>query len=119
MRVEIRKGHCVDVIRRELDDTEQHAIAAELAAQGIRVEPVIDVYHVLHLWPAAPLSTVAADTAIRAFADATDCRIHFHDQRPKPAPVCLLCPASGELTHGLCGACAGRLGWSNTEEFTA
>jgi hypothetical protein len=110
MRVAIHQGHVVDVIRCELDDGEQHRIAAALAEQGIRVEPVVDVFHTLHLWPAGPLSTVAADTAIRAFAAATDCRIHYHDRRPALAPVCLLCPASGELTHGLCDGCAARIG---------
>lgn len=78
MRTEIRDGHCVDVIRRELGDTEQHRIAADLAVQGIRVEPVVDVYHVLHLWALEPVTTADEVRALRAFKDRTDCRVDWH-----------------------------------------
>lgn len=83
MRVEIRNDHVVDVIRRELDDTEQHRIAAQLAEQGIRVEPVIDVYHVLHLWALEPTTTADEVRALRAFKDRTDCRVDWHDMTTK------------------------------------
>jgi hypothetical protein len=105
-RVEILGGHVVDVIRRELSDFEQIDIAATLAGQGIPVVPVVDIFHTLHLWPQAPLSTAAADQAIRAFKAVTDCRIDYHDPRPPVAPSCLLCQAEGgRLTHGLCDGC--------------
>jgi hypothetical protein len=79
VRVEIRNDHVVDVIRCELDDDEQHRIAAALAEQGIRVEPVIDIYHVLHLWALAPCSTAQEVRALTAFHDATDCRLAWHE----------------------------------------
>jgi hypothetical protein len=106
MRVEILEGHVVDVIRCELDDFAQISIAATLAEQGIPVVPVVDIFHTLHLWPQAPLSTTAADQAIRAFKAVTDCRIDYHDPRPPVAPSCLLCRAEGgRLTHELCDGC--------------
>lgn len=78
MRTEIRNGHCVDVIRCELDDGEQHRIAAALAEQGIRVEPVVDVFHTLHLWALQPVTTRQEVRAVAAYRNATDCRIDFH-----------------------------------------
>jgi hypothetical protein len=78
MRTEIRDGHAVDVIVRELDDQEQHRIAVDLAAQGIRVEPVLDPFHVLHLWALTPCTTEQEVQALTAFRARTDCRLAWH-----------------------------------------
>jgi hypothetical protein len=78
MRNEIRHGHVVDIIRRELDDHELADIAAVLAQQGIRVAPVVDVYHTLHLWALAPMTTRQEVRAVAAYRNETDCRIDWH-----------------------------------------
>lgn len=78
MRTEIRNGHAVDVLRRELDDNEQQRIAIALAEQGIRVAPVVDVFHVLHLWALAPVTTAQEVTALAAFHAKTDARLAWH-----------------------------------------
>jgi hypothetical protein len=78
VRTEIRDGHAVDVILCELDDQEQHRIAVDLAAQGIRVAPVLDPFHVLHLWALVPLSTEQEVQALAAFHARTDCRLAWH-----------------------------------------
>ena len=78
MRTEIRNGHAVDVLRRELDDNEQQRIAVALATQGIRVAPVVDVFHVLHLWALEPCDVEQEVRALRAFALAIDARLAWH-----------------------------------------
>lgn len=78
MRVAIRNGHAVDVLRRELDDNEQQRIAIALAEQGIRVAPVVDVFHVLHLWALEPVTTAQEVTALTAFHAETDARLAWH-----------------------------------------
>lgn len=78
MRTEILNGRVVDVIRRELDDNEQQRITIALAAQGIRVAPVVDVFHVLHLWALEPCDTRQEVRALAAFRERTDCRLAWH-----------------------------------------
>lgn len=79
MRTEIIRGHVVDIIRRELDDNEQHQLAADLAAQGIRVAPVVDIFHTLHLWAMTPCTTRQEVRALAAFRARTDCRLAWHE----------------------------------------
>lgn len=71
-------GHVVDRIAHELTDAETLRITTALAVQGIRVEPVVDVYHVLHLWALAPVTTRQEVRAIGAYRQVTDCRIAWH-----------------------------------------
>ena len=78
MRVEIRNDHVVDVIRRELDDTELAEIAAALAWLDIKVCPVVDVFHTLHLWALAPTTTAQAVRVVASFQRCTDCRVAWH-----------------------------------------
>jgi hypothetical protein len=72
-------GRVIGVIVRELDDDQAHRITAALGEQGIRVEPIVDVYHVLHLWALAPTSTAQEVTALAAFSAETDCRLAWHE----------------------------------------
>jgi hypothetical protein len=78
MKTAIIDGHVVETPARELSDTDAHRITAGLAEQGIRVEPVLDVFHLLHIWALADMSTREEITAIGAFRDATDCRLVWH-----------------------------------------
>lgn len=67
-----------EIVAHELTDREASAITKGLAKQGIRVEPVIDPFHVLHLWAKTALTIHQATVAIRAFAAVTDARIAWH-----------------------------------------
>jgi Fe2+ or Zn2+ uptake regulation protein len=113
-------GHVHDVIAHEPTDAELADITAGLAAQGVHIAPVVDVYRVLHLWPEGELPTVLANRAVRAFLAVTDCRVEYHDPRPPIAPSCLLCKAEGvELTHDLCPSCGQAFRLTPTTEKTA
>lgn len=74
-------GRTQEIVTRELTHREQHSITKQLAKQGIRVEPAIDAFHVLHLWAKEQLSTAQEVTAIGAFKQVTDARIDFHPKR--------------------------------------
>lgn len=78
MTLAILNGHVVDRPVRELTDRDAHLVTATLAAQGIHVEPVVDVWHVVHLWAAAPVTTEQEVRALYAFHEVTDCRLAFH-----------------------------------------
>lgn len=71
-------GRPVDVVAHELTTSEAATITAALAEHGIRVEPVIDIYHVLHLWARQPVTTAEEVHLLRAFAARTDARLVFH-----------------------------------------
>jgi hypothetical protein len=75
---EIRDGHVVDRIAREITDAEAHRITIALAAQGIRVEPVVDAHHVLNLWAKTPCTTAQEVVALAAFKAVTDARLAWH-----------------------------------------
>jgi hypothetical protein len=78
----ILNGHVVERPVRELTDTDAHLVTATLAAQGIHIEPVVDVWHVVHLWATRPVTTEQEVRAIRAFRDVTDCRLAWHGAVP-------------------------------------
>ncbi len=64
---------------RELTDAEQTAVAQRLlVAEGVHVQPVMDIYHVLHLWALTPCTTEQEVRVIAAFRTATDCRLAWH-----------------------------------------
>lgn len=71
-------GRVVEQVTHELTDTDQTQVTAALAAHGIRVEPVVDVFHVLHLWALAPVTTRQEVEALRAFRAVTDARLIWH-----------------------------------------
>jgi hypothetical protein len=71
-------GHVVDVIAHELTDRETAELTAALAAAGIRVAPVTDIYHVLHLWALQPTTTAQEVAVLAAFGKVTDCRLAWH-----------------------------------------
>ena len=71
-------GRTIDVVTHELTDAEAARITATLAELGIAVAPVIDIYHVLHLWAQQPLSTRQEVTLLRAFWAETDARLVLH-----------------------------------------
>lgn len=71
-------GRVVGIVVRELDDDQAHRITTALAAEGIRVEPVVDIDHVLHLWALGPVSTEQEVRALNAYAAETDCRLAWH-----------------------------------------
>lgn len=71
-------GRVVERVTRELSDADQARITQALAEHGIRVEPVIDVLHVLHLWALQPTTTRQEVEAIAAYSAATDARLFFH-----------------------------------------
>lgn len=74
----IRDGHAVDIPARELTDADAHAVTVALAAEGIRVEPVVDPAHVVHLWAKTPVTTSQEVHVLAAFKAVTDCRLAFH-----------------------------------------
>lgn len=78
MTLAILNGHVVETHVRELTDHDAHLVTATLAAQGIHVEPVVDVFHVVHLWAKSPTTTAQKVCAIAAFRDVTDCRLACH-----------------------------------------
>lgn len=67
-----------EIVAHELTHREAAAITQALARQGIRVEPAIDVFHVLHLWAKTTLTTRQVTVAIRAYSAKTDARIAYH-----------------------------------------
>lgn len=71
-------GRTQEIVARELTHREQHRITKQLAKQGIRIEPAIDAFHVLHLWAKEQLSTAQEVSALAAYAACTDARIAFH-----------------------------------------
>jgi hypothetical protein len=92
----------------DLTDAQATDIAARLLGEhGIHVDPVVDVFHIVHLWPQGPLPTVAEARAVAAFRVRTTRPIEWHDARPPIRPACLLCAATDvPLTHDLCDGCA-------------
>lgn len=74
-------GRIQEIVAHELTHREQHRITRTLAAQGIEVEPAIDVFHVLHLWAKTPLSTAEEVAALAAYAEVTDARMVWHPAR--------------------------------------
>jgi hypothetical protein len=79
VRTAIIAGRAHDVIVHEITDTEAATVTAGLAEHGIRIEPVVDVFHVLHLWALAPTTTRQEVQAIAAFRTVTDCRLAWHE----------------------------------------
>lgn len=75
-------GRAVDHVTRELTDTELHQVTATLATHGLRVEPVLDVLGVVHLWAQHPTTTLQEVRVLAAFTAVTDARIAWH---PKEA----------------------------------
>jgi len=71
-------GRTQEIVAHELTHREQHHITKTLRKQGIRVEPAIDAFHVLHLWAREPMSTTQEVYAIAAFKAVTDARVDFH-----------------------------------------
>lgn len=67
-----------EIVAHELTDREASTITRALAKEGIRVEPVIDPFHVLHLWALVELTVRQEIAALRAFAKVTDARIAWH-----------------------------------------
>lgn len=74
-------GRTQDIVQHELTHREQHRITKALAAQGIQIEPAIDIFHVLHLWAKTPCTTAEEVTALAAYAEVTDARIAWHPAR--------------------------------------
>lgn len=71
-------GHVHDVVTHEISDRDTARITRALADQGIRVEPIVDIFHVLHLWALVPCTTEQEVRALYAFHEVTDCRIAWH-----------------------------------------
>lgn len=78
MITEIRDGRPVDRIAHEITDAEAHRVTVDLAAQGIRVEPVVDADHVLHLWAKELMSTAQEVCALQAYLQHHDGRAAWH-----------------------------------------
>lgn len=74
----IEPGRTFEIPQREISDAEQQHIARQLAAQGIHVSPVEDIFHVLHLWFTEPCTTRQEVRTVAAFRAATDCRLACH-----------------------------------------
>jgi len=74
----ILHGHVVDRPVRELTDADAHRVTVALAAVGIHVAPVVDVYRIVHLWAQQPTCTADEVRALVAFSDVTDCRLAWH-----------------------------------------
>jgi hypothetical protein len=72
-------GHVVERPSRELTDADAHRITTALAAQGIHIAPVVDVYRTVHLWAQQPVSTTDEVRALRAYSDVTDSRLALHE----------------------------------------
>lgn len=72
-------GRTQEIVAHELTHREQHRITKQLAKQGIPIEPVIDVFHVLHLHAKTPLETRQEVQAVAAYRKVTDARIDFHE----------------------------------------
>lgn len=81
----IVNGRPVDRIAHEITDAEAHQVTTALAAQGIRVEPVIGVDHTLNLWAKTALTTAQEVTAIAAFKALTDARVDWHGKTKERA----------------------------------
>lgn len=78
MTIEIICGHVVDRPARELTTADANRVTAALAADGILVRPVLDVFRVVHLWAADPITTAQEVAALAAFSAVTDCRLAWH-----------------------------------------
>lgn len=74
-------GRTQEIVQHELTHREQHRITKDLRKQGIRVEPAIDAFHVLHLWAKAPCTTAEEVTVLAAYAACTDARMVWHPAR--------------------------------------
>jgi hypothetical protein len=72
-------GHVVETPARELTDDDAHRVTRALARQGIRVEPVVSVWGVLHLWALQPCTVEQEVRALYAFREVTDCRLAWHE----------------------------------------
>lgn len=79
MSLAIIAGHVVERPNRELTDADAHRITVALAAQGIHIAPVVDVYRTVHLWAQQPVSTTDEVRALKAYADVTDSRLAWHE----------------------------------------
>lgn len=71
-------GRVVERVAKELGPVKQITVTAMLAAHGIRVEAVADVFHVLHLWAQHPMTTGQEVEALTAFSAVTDARLAWH-----------------------------------------
>lgn len=78
MTLTIVRGHVVERPARELTTADANHVTAALAEQGIHVEPVVDVFRVVHLWAEEPVSTEQEVRALYAFSAVTDCRLAWH-----------------------------------------
>lgn len=78
MSLAIIAGHVVERANRELTDADAHHVTVALAAQGIHIAPVVDVYHTVHLWAQQPVTTRQEVRVIAAFRARTDSRLSFH-----------------------------------------
>ncbi|MGE6955121.1 hypothetical protein [Staphylococcus capitis] len=67
-----------EIVAHELTHRESADITRALAKQGIKVEPAIDIFHVLHLWAKTQLTTHQVTVAIGAYRKVTDARIAYH-----------------------------------------
>jgi hypothetical protein len=74
-------GRAIGIVEHDITAVEAAQVAEVLAGQGIRVKPVIDVFHTLHLWPVGDITTREETRALRAFVAVTDGPVAFH--RPK------------------------------------
>jgi hypothetical protein len=76
--LKVDHGRTVEITARELTDAEIHDFAKAFARDGIRIEPVLDIFGVLHLWALEP-TTIAQEVAVlRAVAAVTDSRLAWH-----------------------------------------
>jgi hypothetical protein len=71
-------GRVIERVTSELSPAKQIVVTAALAEHGIYVEPVINVFHVLHLWALHPTTTRQEVEAIAAFHAVTDARLAWH-----------------------------------------
>jgi hypothetical protein len=71
-------GHVTERVARELTPVKQILVTAMLAAHGIHVEAVIDVFNVLHVWALRPATTRQEVEALAAFRAVTDARLVWH-----------------------------------------
>lgn len=74
----LANGRTVDRIAHTITDAEAHQVTVDLAAQGIRVEPVVDADHVLNLWAKTPMSTAQEVCALQAYLQHHDGRAAWH-----------------------------------------
>jgi hypothetical protein len=79
VRAAIVDGRVVEHPTRELTDRAARRVTKALRRQGIRVEPVTDIFGVVHLWATVPTTTRQEVKALYAFREVTDCRLAWHE----------------------------------------